>query len=537
MKIKSVHLNNYKRFTDLLIKDIPDDTRLVVLIGPNGSGKSSLFDAFLLKAQGDKNYRLEGDRHGYYSKDDAAIANQIITTQQVSQRVTIQLHSGNHPKNKWSTIFNIRSAYRNEADFQLQHLERTAPSSHRLRFERIIDTDQAVSDNYKRMAWQRLSDLDTDAPENTTFGQYRRESLKDLQEAMKDLFSEPSLELHDFGGVERAGSFRFKKGAVPGFHYKNLSGGEKAAFDLLLDIFVKRPEFQDAIYCIDEPEDHVATTLHGPLLEKIMHLMPEDSQLWIATHSIGFVRKAHDIMNNCGGVAFLDFSGRDFDQKVEMSPRTPDRAFWQTIYQVTLDDLSTLIAPRNVIICEGKRDPAEAFDANCYNKIFSDAYPDTLFISVGSSTQVESSEHLMTVLSSIAKGISIWRLIDRDDMTDGARKLKVNNRISVLRRREIENYLYDPGVLETFLNNNEKQELAASILAKRTELLEQKSSTDDMKKITQDLFAYIRTSTGIRNLGNSRHEFALQHLVPALKDTTSVYNELREDVFACTRLR
>ena len=33
-------------------------------------------------------------------------------------------------------------------------------------------------------------------------------------------------------------------------HYKNLSGGEKAAFDLLLDLHVKKKYFPDSLYCI-----------------------------------------------------------------------------------------------------------------------------------------------------------------------------------------------------------------------------------------------------------------------------------------------
>ena len=46
MKIKKVHLENFKRFTDLTIENISPSAKLVVLVGPNGCGKSSLFDAF-----------------------------------------------------------------------------------------------------------------------------------------------------------------------------------------------------------------------------------------------------------------------------------------------------------------------------------------------------------------------------------------------------------------------------------------------------------------------------------------------------------
>ena len=55
MRIKSVRLTNYKRFTSLTLTNILESTRLVVLLGPNGCGKSSVFDAFLAKSQAQRN--------------------------------------------------------------------------------------------------------------------------------------------------------------------------------------------------------------------------------------------------------------------------------------------------------------------------------------------------------------------------------------------------------------------------------------------------------------------------------------------------
>ena len=336
MRIKSVRLTNYKRFTDLQVEDIPYSARLVVLIGPNGTGKSSLFDAFLLKSQGLRNnYALQGDKSDYYLKDTFT-SGHPDTTQEVWNTIQVEFHTGQPARDGWPAIFNIRSPYRNEADFQLTSLQRVSPSTEAARFARIIDPDQAVSDNYRRLSWKRMADLDTDAPGSTTFEQYRRESLGELQAAMRKLFTEPTLELQDFGGIRDTGVFRFAKAATSDFHYKNLSGGEKAAFDLLLDLFVKRNEYQDAIYCVDEPEAHVATALHGLLLEVMLDIMPWESQLWIATHSIGFVRKAYEMMLQSGDVTFLDFSEHDFDQEVQIHPSTPDRSFWRMTYKVAL---------------------------------------------------------------------------------------------------------------------------------------------------------------------------------------------------------
>ena len=55
MKIKSIKLRNFRRFTDLTIEGLSEKAKLVVMIGPNGSGKSSVFDA--LHA-----YRFSGGR-------------------------------------------------------------------------------------------------------------------------------------------------------------------------------------------------------------------------------------------------------------------------------------------------------------------------------------------------------------------------------------------------------------------------------------------------------------------------------------------
>jgi hypothetical protein len=49
--------------------------------------------------------------------------------------------------------------------------------------------------------------------------------------------------LNSLGYPLSAGTFRFDKGDSHAFLYTNLSGGEKAAFDLLLDILIKRKEF------------------------------------------------------------------------------------------------------------------------------------------------------------------------------------------------------------------------------------------------------------------------------------------------------
>ena len=377
-----------------------------------------------------------------------------------------------------------------------------------------------------------MQDLYRDASAEVTIGEYRRRSLGNLQKAMRGLFTDPELVLQDFGGI-RAGSFRFSKGGVSDFHYKNLSGGEKAAFDILLDVFVKRNVAADAVFCIDEPELHVATDLQGPLIASILELLPNPTQLWIATHSIGIVREAYRMhKERPGEVAFLDFSGLDFDAPVCIAPSVPNRVFWQNTYKVALDDLSSLVAPQCVVICEGSRDKhVNAFDARCYNELFVDEAPETLFISQGGATEIIRSEHLVAILKSVARGINVHKLIDRDDMTDRERAQKIEQGTRVLRRRELEDYLYDPAVLRTFLNTSGcEEDVVEDVLKERTSLVNAQAGPVNVKDVSRNLFAKIRDATRLPNLGNTREEFALQHLVSALRETPGVYEELREDV-------
>ena len=529
MRIKSAHLRNYKRFTDLQITDIPETARLVVMIGPNGSGKSSLFDAFLFKAQNDptvRNIHMDHANQEYYYKS-AAEAEQRTNSQSLWNRISIGFQSGEPASGAWQTAFYIRSPYRNEPEFQVGSISEVGRASENPRFSRIIDSDQAVSDSYRRLAWKRLTDLDSKAPANTTFGDYRSSSILELQSAMTALFSD--LQLQDFGGITGKGGFRFAKGTVPDFQYKNLSGGEKAAFDLLLDMFVKREEYQDAIYCIDEPEAHVAVAIQGTLLDALLALLPPSSQLWIATHSVGFVRAASQRMESQGDVVFLDFKDQDFDEPVVLRPQPTSRSFWRSVYKVALDDLAVLVAPARIVLCEGNRDrPSDGFDAKCYSKLFADTHGDTLFLSRGSASQVEGSDDLMAVIKEVVEGAEILKLIDRDDMSDERRdELLVNHsELRILRRRELENYLYDAAVIRTFLAEHGIMELPENI-----EALLVDPGTGDARHARQQILMQARQLVPGEQLGRDSRDFELAYLAPALRATESVYRELEAEIF------
>ena len=122
------------------------------------------------------------------------------------------------------------------------------------------------------------------------------------------------------------------------------------------------------------------------------------------------------------------------------------------------------------------------------------------------------SEHLVGILKSIARGIGVQKLVDRDDMTDEERPRKIAEGVRVLRRRELEEYLSDPEVLRTFLQTEDCEEVVMeTVVRKRESLLIGQHGPKNIKDVSRDLFAAIRSDTGLPNLGNNREEFASDH--------------------------
>ena len=144
-------------------------------------------------------------------------------------------------------------------------------------------------------------------------------------------------------------------------------------------------------------------------------------------------------------MAFIDFSEHNLDQEVEIRPSVPSRPFRHRAYQVALDDLADLITPEHIVVCESANTKADkGFDAACYNDLFAEAHPDTLFVSHGNANEVVRSEPLIAVLRAVCKRRNHFaHEIDRDEMRDNAREQKIATGPRVLKRRRIgENYLY-----------------------------------------------------------------------------------------------
>ena len=536
MKIKSVILKDFKRFTDLKIEGIPESIRLVVLCGPNGSGKSSLFDAFL-------EFLKRGVNHFYgysdYSKkttdsDEPSVRNRIITP----DLLEINFYDADSmvmPDDQRKKSLYVRTAYRNDPSFQISQVSRTGPIVDEKRFNRMIENDTSVGLNYQRLVSNALEDLFEREPTNTTIGKYREKVIGDLRCIMQEIFDEPKLVLKGLGSPMEDGTFKFEKGVCKEFLYKNLSGGEKSAFDLILDIIVKKRAYDDTVFCIDEPEAHMSTRLQGRLLRHIFNQIDDNNQLWIATHSIGMMREARDINSTYpDSVVFLDFGNKDFDQPVTIKPTVPDREFWRNTYRVVLDDMASLVAPDMVVLCEGKL--GDGFDAECYNEIFKESHPEAQFVSVGGKNDVKcDSVKAGYLLACIVPGTKILRLIDRDKHNHDEITNLNKQDIRVLRRRSIENYLLDDEILRKWCKIAGHEDKYNEVIEIRGECIrsskERNKPEDDWKSASPEFYTKISIKLKLCESGESYKSFFKEQLAPLIKPGMDVYEELNRIIF------
>lgn len=501
--------------TMLKVVAIPASTRLVLLFGPNGGGKSTILEAIALGANRNHPSAVIG-LHG--------------------------VHSDAFP------VYG-RTAYRAEQQFRLndQQLlsQARGPTPRGAAPQSKVQFDARVSQNY-----QYIVQLATVRSQQSTqtWGEVAEALLSPVRTRIAQLF--PGLEALPIPlplGTphhQHPGCFQFRRrGAI--FEFTNLSGGEKEAFDIILDLELWRSEFPDAVYCIDEPELHLHTELQAALMNNLMEFLPIGSQLWIATHSIGIIKMALDSwLRRNDEIVFLYFEPSPEPERT-IRPSKVDRQLWKRSFTTALHDLASLVAPATVVICEGRsgaikqgRKENAEFDAEIYSCIFEESHPDTDFVAGGACNDiVHDSMKLASALDSIIPGTRVIRIIDRDcDRSPNETQSLEGKGFRILSRREIENYLWCDEILQKLCLQNNNGGAFEAIKACKNRLLGRQPADaedwcDDVKAASGQLFLKVKEVLGLRESGTTPNSFALHALAALITPETEAYRALNADIF------
>lgn len=536
MKIKSIRIKNLKRFSDLTVEDIPETAKLIVLVGPNGSGKTSFFEAFNLWYR-TQAFNDSGDQIYFDKKTDAKILTSSEWISSSRSRVQIEFHDSSMLGQDVRGKFYFRSAYRNEPDFTTQQINKQQDPAKTMNLRSLIENDTTVSTNYQRLIGTTLGELFKKENDALTVEELRERLIGRIKHSLSQVF--PDLNLSDIGNPLQDGSFYFEKGLSKHFHYKNLSAGEKAAFDLILDLIIKSSYFNDAIYCVDEPESHMHTKLQGKVLRELYNLIPPTAQLWISTHSIGMLEEARKIeQENNGTVVFLDFNNKDFDTPEVIVPARINKSIMDKFYELAFGDFANLMLPKRIIFCEGstRGNTIKNFDMMIYSKIFEQKYPETQFISADSCNELERIEDkLGTVMGTLLKNCKILKLMDRDSRSDAECEEMFSKGTVVLSKRSIECYLLDDSVIKLLCDKMSKSDkLQDCLTAKQSAIdssINRDNLLDDIKSASGGIVNSLRKILGITQGGNNTNSFLRDTMAPLITEDTDIFKQLEREIF------
>ena len=523
MRVKTVKLVGFKRFDHLTIDLGPTPKKIVAMVGPNGCGKSSIFDAFEQQLQ---RFRSHGAENSEFYSKGLFYDDNPENEQYKQQKVTVTPYSGTLNRKS----FYIRTSYRFTPKIEVTQIAQL-PDILNQEDEPIstIALDQRLLSNYQRL----LGDSYTAFFEGSKTGeQVRRELIGKVNNILSNILD---VQISNLGNpLAGLGQLYFKKANTIDFPYANLSAGEKEVIDIVIDFVVKSKEYTETVYCIDEPELHLSTAIQRKLLVEINKLIPPNCQLWVATHSIGFIRALQNELKEDSQI--LDFSEKDYfigTQTIE--PIVPNRRNWMRIFETALDDLTDLVSPRQIVYCEGRAEPGpnkieKGLDAQIYENIFSAAFPDTVFVSSGGNTELDQrSDIAIEILGKVFKGIEIWVLKDRDmasgkQVNESDRQIYLDNNPfnhRVLKRFELENYLFDKEILLKYCESTEGLTFSEKDYDDFV--------TDIDNQNVKDKVKYIKNFCGIQS-NISPDKFKL-NLSKCITKGTKVYEELRKCIF------
>lgn len=587
MKIKNIKLQNFKKFSNLTIDNLLDTVKLVVLLGPNGCGKSSLIESLEVarKIYGLYQIPWSASNFNYYIKQDKRISKvyrqttgDIQVETQLSQLnfhgpyivrnlanplevnlqslrdvpqvtldlvkeyfINIEFHNQTDYKNKdeWINCFNVRTPYRNIGT-QSGGVSDSTDLKQRT-WQRLIDGDPFFLHNWRTLCSQWIKDSSDFMVRGdySRWNQIIRDTFVPIEEALKTVLG-GNWKLSNLGDLKHNRGFIFEKDSIT-LSLEQLSSGQSAVVDLVLNHIVIRREFGDeVIYVIDEPELHVASAVRGKLIEELFRLTPDKGQLWISTHSIEILEKSLELYNkDPSSVAFLDFTGKNFDQEETLRPIEPTYEMRSRVLEHSIGNLKDRLLPETIIFCEGEQETkrGEYSDEVYYRKIFEGRWPIVDFMSVGGkenvNNEIDSSTYITKFINN--KNTRILGLRDRDDLSDAEmiRRDYLERGIRVLPFRTIEHCFVQPDVLRKFC---EDHQLESNFLlnewdgiVKEKETWEGKES-DKMKRAVQQLRKKVHDLAPHVLNGETTGHFQLQ-LASCIKPGTSTYKKLEDTIF------
>ncbi|MBN1968433.1 MAG: hypothetical protein JW870_03610 [Candidatus Delongbacteria bacterium] len=251
------------------------------------------------------------------------------------------------------------------------------------------------------------------------------------------------------------------------------------------------------------------------------------------------LRKAREIEeDNPGTVVFINFDNINFDENVTLQPSGVNKTIWNKFMEIALDSYSGLIAPARIVFCEGTQRGRKYknFDSQVYTLIFGENYPDTSFISMGSSNDLENTNNpSISLVKNLLHESEIIKLVDRDEKSPAEIDELIQKSVKVLSKRHIECYLLYDEIIRKLCEKFEKNELYEQCIQIKSEKVansvERGNPLDDIKSASGDIYVELKKLLGLSHCGNTKDAFLRDTMAPLITPETDVYKELENEIF------
>lgn len=428
MQIQKIRLQNFKRFTDLTIEGIPENTKLVLLIGANGSGKSSVFDAFEVLNVYSRKLMPSATalvEKYYQKKDDAFLIDITSNKGNFHCQTWSDANSGSTVGELPTNSFYGRTSFR-----QISRLTKTVLGSELAtqndadRPKIYIDRDERFENDIENM----LRDILKNVFSSVDSSKYIREKyIYPINQALHRIFNnDHNIEIELLEIIPplegKTAQITFKKGNFE-IHYNWLSAGEKEVINILFNLLSRKDLLHDAILFFDEMDLHLNTAIQYNLIKEITeNWIPENSQLWTASHALGFI----DYASKSENAVIIDFDSLNFDFAQNLLPQSKEIL---DVYDIAVPKsmLSQLFIGKKIVFCENKNN-------EYYNLL---GIENTIFVGGKASREV---------FLHIKRDAKNHALRDRDFLTDTEIKAikKEHPTYHILKYYDFENYIYHP---------------------------------------------------------------------------------------------
>lgn len=524
MKIKKIKLKNwFKRFQNLTIDLGENPSRIIALIWNNWSWKSSVFDWMTaLNSIHRRLWTAWNKKMQFYSMEQN-------DWYRLDLSIDIDFDNWNFRQvydtktNSWkgNTLFSFRNSYRFNSNLDITSIAAIPDiKDNWYGASNSVDLDDRMTQNYQRLFIKYDKILND---ENLRPMEAKKRVIWELNSFIKNCLD---LEINNLWSIQdNKWRLFFKKDGHPQiFDFNVLSAWEKEVIDILLDLYLRKDEYNDTIYIIDEPELHLNTSIQKKLLIEINKIIPENCQIWIATHSIWFLRALQNELNQDSSIIYFDPEFKLASEVKTLEPIEKNRENWKKIFSTALDDIIWLLSPENIIYCEWSPEPdnewnEQWFDAGVYNDIFKNEFPNYFFISSDWCSQVQNySELALVVLKKAFIDVNIIKLVDKDNKTDEQRELFISEWGKMLQRYAIENYLLDKEIINKFCIQN---------WTTFDENFYNQQIPDIINpKLKNTIWPLMQKFSSIRDKG-----IFLKELWKLITSETKIYQELKEIIF------